>query len=267
MQTVKLNSTGSDVVMLQQLLNKWGYKVNESGVFDEQTDVIVHDFQRRNKLVVDGIVGNNSWNKLQDEAARKASTIRLTEVDFKRCADALGVEVAAVKAVQEVETGGRGGFFEPGSPAILFEGHVFWSQLKKQGLKPENYMKGNEDILYSKWAKGHYKGGMGEYDRLNRAIAINEIAAKASASWGLFQIMGFNYAACGCKSVKEFVYMMSASEGSQLDLFTAFLKTNGWDKYLRTRDWAGFAKNYNGPQYAQNKYDEKLQKAYLKHKK
>lgn len=34
----------------------------------------------------------------------------LTENDFQRVADWLGVEVAVIKVVQTVETGGRGGF-------------------------------------------------------------------------------------------------------------------------------------------------------------
>ena len=34
----------------------------------------------------------------------------LIENDFQRVADLLGVEVAVVKAIQAVETGGRGGF-------------------------------------------------------------------------------------------------------------------------------------------------------------
>lgn len=100
MQTIKLRSMGSDVVLLQQLLNKWGYKVDETGLFDEQTDIMVRDFQRKNKLAVDGIVGKGTWSKLQDENARQTATLRLTEEDFKRCAEILGVEVAAVKAVQ-----------------------------------------------------------------------------------------------------------------------------------------------------------------------
>ena len=53
----------------------------------------------------------------------------LTENDFQRVADWLGVEMAVVKAVQTVETGGRGGFVAPGRPAILFEGHIFWREL------------------------------------------------------------------------------------------------------------------------------------------
>ena len=55
----------------------------------------------------------------------------------------------------------------------------------------------------SKWTKSHYEGGMGEYERLKKALAIHEKAAACSASWGLFQIMGFNYAACGCKNAIE----------------------------------------------------------------
>ena len=91
-------------------------------------------------------------------------------------------------------------------------------------------MAGNEDILSHKWKKTHYKGGLGEYTKLEKASHIHHKAALASASWGLFQIMGFNYAACGCKDVDEFHYKMCQSEGTQLDLFVNFLKSNGWDK-------------------------------------
>ena len=56
-------------------------------------------------------------------------------------------------------------------------------------------------------------GGLKEYDRLERARAIHREAADSSASWGLAQIMGFNYQVSGCKSVSEFVEMMTESEG------------------------------------------------------
>ena len=77
----------------------------------------------------------------------------LTENDFQRVADWLGVEVAVVKAVQTVETGGRGGFVAPGRPIILFEGHIFWRELKKRGLDPERSVVGNENILYPSWRR------------------------------------------------------------------------------------------------------------------
>ena len=49
-------------------------------------------------------------------------------------------------------------------------------------------------------------------------------------------------------------------------LLTAFIQSNRLDTYLRNKDWAGFAKRYNGPAYAENQYDKKLEKAYHKHK-
>ncbi len=186
----------------------------------------------------------------------------LKEIDYKNAADLLNIDVAAIKAVLEVETGNRGGFVADEKPTILFEGHIFWRQLKAQGIDPVKYQKGNEDILYSKWTKKYYKGGIKEYDRLNRAISINRKAALMSASWGLAQIMGFNYKLCGCKSIEEFVNQMTESEGKQLELFVIFIKNNKWDIYLRNLDWKEFARHYNGSGYAQNHYDQKLKKAY-----
>ena len=156
----------------------------------------------------------------------KSNSGRLIDEDFTQVAELLGCEPAALKAVQQVETGGRGGFFSPGRPAILFEGHIFWTQLKKRGSNPEDYVKGNENILYPKWEKGHYKGGIGEYDRLEQARKINREAADASASWGMFQIMGFNYAACGEESIESFVRSMCESEFKQLLLTANFIKKN-----------------------------------------
>ena len=51
-----------------------------------------------------------------------------------------------------------------------------------------------------------------------------------------------------------------------VQLLTAFIQSNRLDTYLRNKDWAGFAKRYNGPAYAENQYDKKLEKAYHKHK-
>lgn len=196
----------------------------------------------------------------------KSNSGRLIDEDFTQVAELLGCEPAALKAVQQVETGGRGGFFSPGRPAILFEGHIFWTQLKKRGSNPEDYVKGNENILYPKWEKGHYKGGIGEYDRLEQARKINREAADASASWGMFQIMCFNYAACGEESIESFVRSMCESEFKQLLLTANFIKKNSQMlQALQARDWAVFAKCYNGPAYAQNRYDVKLEAAYQKY--
>lgn len=188
--------------------------------------------------------------------------MNLTENDFQRVADWLGVEVAVVKAVQAVETGGRGGFVAPGRPAILFEGHIFWRELKKRGFDPERYVAGNENILYPKWEKRYYCGGIREYERLEKAREIHKEAADASTSWGMFQVMGFNYAMCGYGSVEEMVKDMCAGEDKQLEAFARFVKFAKLQSCLEQKDWAGFARKYNGPEYAQNCYDKKLEEAY-----
>lgn len=265
MKTIRSGYTGKEVSLLRDGLARNGYQVESDATFTDTTKAAVVDFQKKNGLDADGIVGYRTWEALLFSG--KQASEKLTDEDFRLIAQLLDCEPAALKAVQEVETGGRGGFFAPGKPAILFEGHVFWSQLKKRGIDPAKYAAANGNILYPKWEKGHYKGGLGEYDRLEQARKIHREAADASASWGMFQIMGFNFAACGEKSVESFVAAMCESERKQLVLSGRFIRQGGMLPALQNRNWADFAKRYNGPAYAQNKYDEKLAKAYAKYAK
>ena len=61
---VSYGSRGSAVTELQKLLNKNGYKLTEDGIFGAKTKAAVKDYQKKNKLVVDGIVGKNTWAAL-----------------------------------------------------------------------------------------------------------------------------------------------------------------------------------------------------------
>jgi hypothetical protein len=51
-----------------------------------------------------------------------------------------------------------------------------------------------------------------------------------------------------------------------LEVFGRFLLKNKLLDLLRKKQWASFARKYNGPAYQTNKYDVKLEKAYLKYK-
>lgn len=187
----------------------------------------------------------------------------ITEQQFAQSAAALDVEVAAIKAIAEVESRGEG-FLSDGKPKILFEPHIFWKELRAKVVKPEQFIKGNEDILYPKWKAGAYGPVSKQHDRLSRAVNINREAALRSASWGRFQVMGFNWKSCGCASLDEFVAAMSANEDEHLKLFTAYIRTRFLDDELRGRDWVAFALAYNGPLYRKNNYDTKLKAAYQK---
>lgn len=264
MDTIRINnSNASTVETLQRALVGHGFDVPVTGAFDGATREAVINFQRKYGLAVDGIVGYRSWEALF--FANRGDDKELTEEDFQLAAQLLDVEPAALKAVKEVESGRYGGFLPSGRPVILFEGHIFWKQLKQNGKNPETYARGNEDILYPKWTKAHYKSGEAEYDRLEKARLIDRDAADASASWGMFQIMGFNHKACGENTVAGFVEMMCKSELHQLLLSARFIKNSGMLFALQQKNWADFAKRYNGPAYAQNKYDQKLAAAYNKY--
>ena len=67
---IRYGSQGSDVTELQKLLNGNGYKLDEDGVFGEQTRSAVKDYQQKNNLTADGIVGSNTWEALAKASAQ-----------------------------------------------------------------------------------------------------------------------------------------------------------------------------------------------------
>ncbi|MDL2316276.1 N-acetylmuramidase family protein [Desulfovibrio sp. OttesenSCG-928-A18] len=178
---------------------------------------------------------------------------------IRAVAQTLGVEPCAVGAVVEVESAGSG-FLPSGRVKILFEGHIFWKELQKFGINPADI--NAPGILHPRWDRGKYKGGEQEWNRMEAAAAIHQEAALASASWGLFQIMGFNYAACGFAGIHDFVRAQKKDEAAQLSAFCAFLQSQNLLRFLKARDWEAFARRYNGPAYAENDYHRKLARAY-----
>lgn len=260
MDTLRIGSAGAGVETLQTLLSEHGFHVPATGGFDEATRRAVVGFQRRYGLEADGIVGYRSWEALF--FGGRSGCRELTRRDFDLAGRLLDVEPAALEAVKEVESGRGGGFLASGRPVILFEGHIFWGQLKKRGIDPKLHARGNEAVLYPAWDRTRYRGGEAEYLRLEQAAKIDRGAALSSASWGMFQIMGFNHSACGEACVESFVDMMRRSELHQLLLAMRFMKSGGMLPALQRRDWAEFARRYNGPAYAQNRYDERLARAY-----
>lgn len=189
---------------------------------------------------------------------------KLTNEMIKDLATRLGLEPALLKAVQLVEAAGRDGFLADGRPQILFEGHIMYKEVhKKFPDRDLAYLcKRYSTIFFPKWDKSKYLGGVHEYKRLELAKEIDEECALKSASWGMFQIMGFNHKICGCQDVYDFVHKVSESHEKQLELMYYFMHNSGCLKNLKEKDWAGFAKKYNGPGYAQNAYDQKLRNAY-----
>jgi hypothetical protein len=179
----------------------------------------------------------------------------LTESDFTSAAQTLNCEVAAIKAVNQVESRGAG-FLHSGRPKILFERHKFSS--RTNGAYDASYPE-----ISNPAAGGYGAGGEHQYDRLIEAMACDRTAALKSASWGRFQVMGFNYQLAGFASVDDMVNKMYESEGQHLKAFINYVKnTAGLAAALREHRWVDFARGYNGPDYRKNDYDGQLKRAY-----
>lgn len=279
MKTIRYKSRAKEVRKLEEILINLGYDLPyDNTYFGKDTDKAVRAFQKSKGLVVDGIVGPNTWKSLLSEEQASLNTIdkSLTEEDFKDFAKEFDLELATVKAVTEVESRGSG-FLDDGRPIILFEGHIFWSQLKRKGLNPQNMKTSRvENVLYPSWTKKYYEGREKEYHRLEKAAGMSDDfrvhdAAYASASWGLFQIMGFHYKNLGFASVDHYVSTMYVHEREHLKAFGQFIsitKVSGKSLlyWLKKKNWAKFAYGYNGSDYAKNNYDTKLLNAYNKYK-
>jgi hypothetical protein len=182
----------------------------------------------------------------------------LTRDDFLDDASKIGCNVAAIRAVAEVESSGSG-FDLLGRPKTLFEGHIFYKLTKGK------FAASHPSICYPKWTRQFYgKTRDAEWARLQLAISLDRNAALMSASWGTFQIMGSNYAICGFASLEEFVQAQYSDANTHLQCFTEFVLDRGLSDELRDLRWADFARIYNGASYRLNNYDIKMSKAYSK---
>lgn len=256
----KGDASKNDALMIQRLLKGVGYDIAVDGVFGSGTERAVRQFQKSVNLVADGRVGPKTLLMLEQTPADPRF---LTQADLEDAAHSLGVPVAAVMAVNEVESRGSG-FFNTGDPVILYERHIMRRRLKKAGIDPTPWIRQCPDIVNTR--TGGYVGGVAEYRRLAKARDIHEDSALESCSWGAFQIMGFHWKRLGYKSVTAMVAAMQASEGNQLKAFVSFIKADSvlWNA-LKDQNWAGFARRYNGKGYAKNAYDVKMAKAFDRH--
>lgn len=254
-------SKGDEVVKLQRTLNEIGYPVGRAdGWFGAATEKGVRAFQYDKDLIVDGIAGERT---LQALYGNLRPAYQLKESDLVRAARDLGVELASVHALAEVESAGNG-FLEAGVPVILFERHWMRRQLLKLDVDVDVLAYLHPDLVNSD--AGGYLGGRAEHDKLARAKLIHEDSAIESASWGRFQVMGFHWKALGYPNAKDFERRMRKDEGEHLEAFTRFILNDAaLLTALRRKDWAEVARLYNGPAYAKNHYDVKLGEAYLRH--
>ncbi len=269
MTLIRHGHRGQAVRQLQQQLNRAGAELYVDGHFGDATEAAVRAYQRRVGLVADGIAGPKTLATL----AGTGNARLLNHNMLLAVAQRLNVELAAIYAVNEVESAGQG-FLANGKPAILFERHIMYRQLCTPRSSEDDAaaLQAQADELATLHPNlinprpGGYAGGTAEHQRLAHARLLDDTCALESASWGAFQIMGFHWQRLGYASVQAFVAEMEAGENQQFEAFARFIETDpALLKALQGKRWATFAKLYNGPAYARNLYDVKLERAYQHH--
>lgn len=267
------------VAKIQRSLNEILYaNLLEDGDFGPSTEKVLQDWQLLHGYEPNGLYTDTTERVLDTYIDKRF----LKEKDFADAAFELGCPIAHIKAVTKVESRGEG-FLASGRNVILFERHIFFRELNKILAKEPETLKalaerlkvGGGDLLTSVKIRlaqdqpsiynpktGGYEGTVNgverEYERYLKAEDINPRAAALSVSYGMFQIMGFNYhLMAGYATVEDMVENFAESERNQLMGFCKFVKSSpGLLKAIRTGDWLTFALQYNGK--AQKGYDIKL---------
>lgn len=217
---------------------------------------------------------------LPEAPASPVAQIGLTTEDFLWATSKLSCTIAQIRAVDEVESGGGwfkdvradilakdgpGGFLGgPHLPKLLFEAHKFSS------FTNGRYDKSHPNLSSPRWNRALYVGGQGEWIRLWDAMKLDRTAALKSASYGRYQIMGFNHKLAGFATVEAYVDAMKKSERAHLEAFVSFIQNSGLADELRRvsnvhADCIPFASGYNGSGYAANEYHVKIARAHKKY--
>ena len=183
-----------------------------------------------------------------------AAGTALSSNGLSEASQAAGVGLPEIWSVLSVETSGCG-FLPDRRPKILFERHVFH---RLTGGRFD----GDDPDVSQPTAGGYGPSGAHQYERLAAAIQLNRNAALQSASWGMGQIMGENFGTAGFTVIEDMVAAMVESEDKQLIAMAKFITANRMGEPLRNHDWRGFARRYNGPNYAAHNYDGLLQHFY-----
>jgi len=180
---------------------------------------------------------------------------------INRYANAIQVEYAALAAITQVESNGVLGAWINGrlEPIIRYEGHYFdrlcdpskREAARKAGVSsPEAGKIKNPKLQEDRWKL------------VLKAAQFDKDAAFQACSYGIGQVMGSHWKNLGYTSLDDFLRKVRSGFEGQLEVMVNFIIKAGLVDELRNRDFSGFARGYNGPNYRKYSYDTAMASAY-----
>lgn len=244
----------------------WAYlKQDAEKKCDESNEKISTECQSLQKKVIDLIENKDINNGYELGEYLENDRIDITQLNniisnqkitLETFAKENDIDVNKLKVILIVESRGKS-LDSENHPTIRFECNKFNDYLGSLKVKCTIEEGKSFSVIKDETDKGAFF----------RALEIDREKAILSSSFGIAQIMGFNYKIVGYTSVDEF-YNAMFKEEEQISAFLKFLKSkNNIMRELKSEntDWKIIARNYNGPNYAENKYDLKLRQEYLKY--
>ena len=70
------------------------------------------------------------------------------------------------------------------------------------------------------------------------------------------------YGKAGFGNIDDMIGELMESGRAQLNILAKFIRLYGLEADLQHHDWVGFARKYNGPNFAASKIDKRLEAAY-----
>jgi hypothetical protein len=214
-------------------------------------------------VAIGEIAQPHTWAEILAKLTNKQARA-LIDGDFIAVAASLGVTPAHIRASWAVESP-RGAFDDAGRPSILFERHVFARNTTPKG----RFNASNPDLSGGPYGPGGYGLFSAQYGKLERAFALDPVAAFEACSWGGPQVLGENAISLGYESAIAMAIELAKSEAAHLDCYARFVRHNGLVDELQAcrpgnaASCIPFVERYNGPGWRQNNYAEKFAQAML----
>ena len=169
---------------------------------------------------------------------------QLTRDEIAQRAVANRVQPPVLMAVIDIEAGGEGYISATDlRMKALFEAHLF------SRFTDHKFDASYPDVSSRSWNKALYgAGGAHQYDRIARAMKLDENAALQATSWGLGQVLGMNHQMVGFNTPQDMVLTLKQSEDAQFDAMLKFCQKSGALRKLQgpVPDFVGFTEIYNG---------------------
>lgn len=182
-----------------------------------------------------------------------ASPRELNAGHFRKAAERLDCDVAAIRAIWEVEAAGEH-FLRDGSVIRRFEPHhfprQFWDRIGFEVRAGE-----------APWRASKRQSSEAMF---RRAWQVHAAAALTASSWGAPQIMGFNHRDAGFRNARSMVEHMAKGAPQQLGAFVQLVEEWGIAGAIRAHDWRAFAARYNGSGQVDH-YARLIEAAYRRH--